>query len=618
MNKNINKTVNFKNNAEIFDYIGLSAITYFNIHSKNEIKEYIQKCLFFLSPQDIGRKNILDLIYDNHIEPLMKPSMIIENKNVHGQINFDVNIYNLTMNICMGFKYLEKNKSLATKDFNFQLEDILLNFKKKLPKNTVEFRALDIKKIINDFNNIQKEKNKEILKNKRHKFFNYSIINIPIIISIIFFLLIFLQVSHQIDDFSYITTKSAILLSYVLLIIIILLFHSYDKTNFFSSTFEKNKSILTNIDKFLPDGIKAVIWAGIIAFLGMKGYELNEHYNNLIIQYIKETGSFNISGTEQKIVFEPIKINNIDFIYKPLYVISYFFDSFKRLNDYFLLIVVAMNIMMYKYILIKNRKSLMLTIINTLIIILLIAVSKPLTPYAVTMKELNEKNIIANVSYPLLGRLMNLENTDITISNKDFKIDNEKLGLVSDYKKINITHSDELFCQLRNYNLAHSQNASIRLFDPLAGFSKTNESISVKITPRNGFKNKYDLIIINDVDSILIENTYLEYDKAIVRFKTLTGDTGLYLKCSNSMYSLYYNKVQVGKERYKTMFDMDDIRKALHKDENIQIYSYRGMNVNDENPFKCEQSDKECINTNNYYKTQIEEIKKIIKDNEIN
>lgn len=617
MNKNINTIENFKSNAEIFDYIGLSSIRYLNIHSKSEIREYIQKCLFFLSPQDIGRKNILDVIYRNHIEPLMQSSMIIENKN--GQINFDVNIYNLTMNICIGLKHLEKN--LSIKKFNYHLEDVLLNFKKKLPKNNIEFRDLDIKKIIDDFNKIEKEKNKEIFEKKQRVFFNYFIINLPIMISIIMFSLFFLLIANKIDDFSYITTKSTLLLSYILLIIIILLFHSYNKINFFSSTLEKNKVFFTTLDSLLPSGIKASVWAIIIAFFSIKGYELNEHYNNLILQYIKEIGSFNISGSEQKIVFEPIKINNIDFIYKPLYVVSYFFDAFSRLNEYFLLIIVTMNIMMYKYILIKNKKSLILTIINTFIIILLIAGPKPLTPYAVTMKELKEKNITASVSYPLLGRLMNLENTDIVISNKDFKIDNEKLGLVSDYKKINITYSDDVFCHIRNYNLANSKNASIRLFDPLAGFSKTNESISVKITPRNGFKNKYDLIIINDEDSIFIKNTYLEYDKAILRFKTLTGDTGLYLKCSDSMYSLYYNKVQVGKERYKTIYDMDDIRKDLHKDENIQIYSYRGMNINDENPFRCEQLDeysKECNNTNDYYKEQIEEIKKITEDNKIN
>jgi hypothetical protein len=219
----------------------------------------------------------------------------------------------------------------------------------------------------------------------------------------------------------------------------------------------------------------------------------------------------------------------------------------------------------------------------------------------------NSNNHQATVKYPLLTKILKQDTFQVEIHDLKTKLEKLKRGRVSSYPEedINIIHSDNLFCSLRNYNFSKSNRAPIQLFDQDAGFENINEYLTVDIQSKGFLENIYDLEITNKYDNIKINNTYLEYDGDSLYFKKINSenskkDTGVSIKCKDYVYSLYYDKNKVAVEKFDTLLTtgVDELfRNPFDPDE--YSYSYRGTNINELNPYKCDQLKRLNVNMNN-------------------
>lgn len=358
---------------------------------------------------------------------------------------------------------------------------------------------------------------------------------------------------------------------------------------------EKTKNIFLWIDGFIPDGIKILISGIIFTYLlTLMPADIQKYYDNKMIVYLNELGSY-VSAIQQKIVFEVISVSGFDFI-KPHYIVMYIFDNFR---DYYWLILLANVYLFFKYNQTIRRFRLMI-VLNAIIFTIYMNTLPHIIASGVLLFETDSNNDYEiKVKYPLFSKFLKDEIFTIKTQLSYKKIDQIELGRVSTYKdnyEFNIIHSDELYCSLRNYNYSKSDKAQIELFDQDAGFENIHRFLTVDVTYTGFFKNMYDLVIDDKVNKILINNAYLEYEGTTLQFKKIgfndtERSTKVYMKCKDHLYSLYYDNTEVGREIIDTVLTtgFDD----LFNDPNSgPSYKYRGKNINDLNPHKCNQIKK--------------------------
>lgn len=613
MRKEFQKINDIKEKSNALDFILFATIAHVENHDKKELKIYIKTW--------IERLNIkcdfeIEDIYINRLIPLIDLVKINIGQST-GDIK-SISIFEFSLDICTGIKILNENHFKRFKPnsqyfYDFQ-EKLLENLQFFINPPLKKLTRPDIKLVITEYKKIQTPtKINNMSLNSDNNLFKrlpnvlkYAFFNIPTAIIILWIIRDYLLV----NNISYSIPKKILEFSQVLGILYAigmlyyLIFLIVRNTNLLKSfkEYKKNEdvSIILGIgDKIIPNGIAALLTSMLLSGLILLKDKMIEFYNNTFIDYLRELGT-TISGISQNIVFEPTQLIGFDFLTID-YIITYCFQMILSFSSVFFIIAVALCILIYRK---KTKKDsniiFFVIVLNTIILMSITNYYTDFTNKISFKKILLEEELNKNdnhqivITYPLLKDILKDPTYTVSIKVDSSEIENKKLGLVSNYynDKLNIIHPVEVFCQLRNFNLVNRDQASIGMYDLIDGFVTDNKSYTVNIKSKDPRKNVYDIEISNQTktDTKKIENTQLEYDYDKVHFKKFDVDTGVYLKCKDSLYSKYLNNTNVGYERFKGMDTiMDEMFKSVKLEHDENIYMYKGRNINDLNPYKCEQ-----------------------------
>lgn len=280
--------------------------------------------------------------------------------------------------------------------------------------------------------------------------------------------------------------------------------------------------------------------------------------------------------------------------------IFYIFSSY-----YWLFFIASFCILMLKKTEIKKFR--LIITLNTAVFGIFMYNSEPTSGQEILLYETNIKeNYEIKVKYPLLEKFLKDKTFTIKVQFKDKNINNIELGRVSHYRdeyEFNVIHNDDLYCSLRNYTYSKADKAQIELFDIDAGFERAHKNLSVNVEPVKFLDNMYNLTIDDGSKKIIIKNSYLEYDGSFLRFKKIGSNdqevsTKVYIRCKDHLYSLYYDQTEVGREKINT-FLTTGLDSLFANPKSGVRYKYRGRNINDWNPYKCDQIGK-LINSQDF------------------
>lgn len=610
MYKKFHKINDIKEKSDVLDFILFATIPHVEHHDKKELKSHVKTCIEYLNINYKTDESSIENIYMNRLLPLIN-SAKINIGNSSGYIKSS-SILELSLDICLGLKILNEN---YYKKFEPDSEK-LYNLQEQLLKKFQLFIELPLKKLTEDeiivvLNKHKKIENKteyislESIKNleKLKKILKYFFFNIPVILIVLW---ISVLSSHKIrmilpinpfDTTIFLGVIYSIGLLYYLIFLIIM------HTNLLNlaKECEKNEKFakfFKLVNKLTPNGLTALLTSIILGMLVALKENMLEFYNNIYISYLSELGT-TISAENQNIVFEPVGIIGFNFL-SMYHILIYLF---KIISNYsFVLFLISMIICFF----IKSNKKdnfkiiLCIILLNAFASMLIMSRYKSYTNeilfkesllYVELRKHDNHEIVI---TYPLLKDILKENSYKVPIKAKTSIIENKKLGLVSTYnnEELNIVHPAEVFCELRNFNLVNRDQATIGIYDLMDGFVTDNQSYTVDIKIKDPRQNAYDLEIENQTktDTKKIENTQLEYAYDKVHFKKFDIDTGVYLKCKDSLYSKYFNNTKIGDEKFEGMdIIMDNMFKSVKLENNENIYMYKGRNINDLNPYKCHQ-----------------------------